>query len=346
MPGIFRFVLAGLVAVSHLSAAGFAEHFGDYAVRAFFILSGLAITAVLNDVYKFSPAPFVKNRLLRLFPGYLIVCAATGAAILLFPRETALFHPRWDTASAGAPDLLANLAIVPLAFSQPHFRLFEPGWSTAVEIILYGVLFAIAARSERNARIALAIAVAFHVVAFEAGLPFFYRYFSAASALLGFSIGAATYFMLRRGAIKPDGRLAATLALVWAGNMAAADTLAPAGYSTGVGYYLNTALAAGVIAFMPKPPAFLRQIDKTLGDLSYPIFLCQWIAGFTAAMFLPVPEWRGWMLTAATAPVLLAYACMLAVAQAALVEPARTRIRTSAAGEAEWAPVTESRCAA
>jgi peptidoglycan/LPS O-acetylase OafA/YrhL len=54
MFGILRFFLAYLVVLSHIVGSPYLSHFGFYAVRGFFVLSGFIMTAALNDVYHFN----------------------------------------------------------------------------------------------------------------------------------------------------------------------------------------------------------------------------------------------------------------------------------------------------
>ena len=55
----------------------YVAHFGFYAVRGFFVISGLMMTAALNEVYGFDGVRFWTNRALRLLPPYYLVCALT-----------------------------------------------------------------------------------------------------------------------------------------------------------------------------------------------------------------------------------------------------------------------------
>ncbi len=81
MPGILRFFLSILVIFSHLSGAHSASHFGYYAVRAFFVLSGIVLTKSLNETYSFDFYRFYINRLLRIVPLYALVCGITIVVI-------------------------------------------------------------------------------------------------------------------------------------------------------------------------------------------------------------------------------------------------------------------------
>ena len=85
MFGSLRFLLAFLVILSHLVGTEYVAHFGFYAVRGFFVISGLMMTAALNEVYGFDGVRFWTNRALRLLPPYYFVCALTLLAIAVAP---------------------------------------------------------------------------------------------------------------------------------------------------------------------------------------------------------------------------------------------------------------------
>ena len=113
MFGTFRLFLALLVVVGHLVDHEPFAHFGYYAVRVFFILSGFVLTGALNEVYQFDATRFAVNRLLRLVPIYYVVCAATLAVISRLPEAAFVFTPRWNP-DFGALDVVLNLLILPL----------------------------------------------------------------------------------------------------------------------------------------------------------------------------------------------------------------------------------------
>ncbi|MBY0142851.1 hypothetical protein H0176_21630, partial [Methylorubrum populi] len=64
MSGALRLLLAVMVILSHFAGDPYYKHFGYYSVSVFFILSGFAITAALNEVYAFDLKRFWINRAL------------------------------------------------------------------------------------------------------------------------------------------------------------------------------------------------------------------------------------------------------------------------------------------
>jgi peptidoglycan/LPS O-acetylase OafA/YrhL len=330
MSGVFRFLLAYTVVVSHLSGVARLDHAGDYAVRGFFVLSGFAITAALNEVYLFDGVRFFRTRLMRIAPLYFLACGVTFLLIRFLPHA-GLFMPRWDFHMNGE-NVLANFALLPLAFTEPTFRFIEPAWSIAVETIMYALLYLAMARSPRHAAIFLAGAVAYHVAQKAIGTDFSFRYFAIPSALLSYSIGSLIYFTTRKYDCR-NPRAFIAVAILWFAHLVVANVLAPQSYVENLGYYLNTILAAAVVATMPRRfgGPLLTSVDKYLGELSYPVFLFQWAAAFVAAQFLPLHDWRGWVLVAATTPVVVAFSALAAWFNARFIEPARAEVRTEPA---------------
>jgi peptidoglycan/LPS O-acetylase OafA/YrhL len=140
MFGLVRFFLSYLVVLSHLTGSVYAEHFGFYAVRAFFVISGFLMTSALHEVYRFDGVRFWTNRLLRLLPPYYFVCLLTLAAIILLPSAAEQFHWRHSGSVAEwTSEVMANLLVFPLHFPSPEFRLVPPYWSVAVELEMLSV---------------------------------------------------------------------------------------------------------------------------------------------------------------------------------------------------------------
>jgi peptidoglycan/LPS O-acetylase OafA/YrhL len=315
-----------MVIVSHLIGVHASMYLGFYAVRAFFVLSGFAITAALNDVYSFDGRRFWMNRTLRVAPPYLITCLFTAAAILAFPDEAARFMPRWGFPLTST-EIVENIAIIPLAFRHPDFRFLEQGWSIAVESIMYFVLFASVARRLQTALIIAIIGAAFHAVLIVNGGYFNIRYFSIPAALFSFSLGALCYF-LKKGILRPRIEILVLGGGVWAINLLAGISLAEE-YSQGIGFYLNTLSVTLLIAGLPSLHLgrLLKKIDDVLGELSYPIFLVQWLGAFIGYLLLSSAVTRGWLLIFISAPIILLLASLVAWVQQCLVEPARVIVR-------------------
>lgn len=329
MTGSLRFFLASVVVISHLINTQFYLHLGYYAVRAFFILSSSAMTAALHEHYRFDGARFWSNRFLKLAPTYFAVCALTSLAIGLFPQQAAYFMPRWAH-QASLSDVIENIAIVPIVFLGADRLIFiEPAWSLAVEIVMYAALFLFVARNAGFAFYGFALGFYFHLLASLSDAPFEQVYFSVEGAMLSFSIGALAYFWSRQTAREITPAAACLALAAWLVNLFAEGTLAPIDYPRQAGFYVNVLLSTLVCIALPslKAPPKLRRVDGLLRDLSYPVFLVQWLGGFIGFLLLSGAELRGWsLLMAAVLPILL-IAAALGWLQRRFVEPLRRRIR-------------------
>jgi peptidoglycan/LPS O-acetylase OafA/YrhL len=330
MFGALRFLLAYLVVLSHLVGSDYLAHFGFYAVRGFFVLSGFVITAALNEVYGFDAGRFWANRLLRLLPPYYLVCLVTLAVLAFVPADAGQFLSYWR-ADPRQNDMLMNLSVLPMQFSDAQLRIVPPYWSVAIEIEMYFLLWIVIARRPAFAAMALAAGISYHLACIYDGFPWTARYFTAPSATLSFSLGALVYFckQQRFPAIGLRGALLAFA--VWALNMTAAWWILPDSYAYGVGYYLNT-LAFALMVYGFAGCSFgsrVRAWDRRLGELAYPVFLLQWLAGFVTALVLfpGTGIARGWAVTLAATPVILLGAAGLAFLHRVLVEPLRARLR-------------------
>lgn len=343
MFGALRFLLSYLVVLSHLVDSAYLVHFGFYAVRGFFVISGYIITSALNEVYGFAGARFWANRLLRLLPPYYLVCALTVVAIFLLPNYAGEFLKHWHYDDVRASDVLMNVLVLPLQFPWAHFRIFPPYWSIAVELVMYALLWLVIARREAFAAIALGAGIVYHLACFDVGWSWSARYFTAPSALLSFAVGALIYFLRRRGALNVGPRVAYVAFAGWIANMVVAGSIFPEQYIFGAGYYIGTLYFAMLVAglagqkFAPRLAAF----DHVLGELAYPVFLLQWVVGFAVAVTFFPGVWRGWELTLAMTPVLIAAAYALSRAHERLIEPLRRRLR----GEAQRQTVARAAAA-
>jgi peptidoglycan/LPS O-acetylase OafA/YrhL len=331
MFGSLRFLLAYLVILSHLVGTEYVAHFGFYAVRGFFVISGLMMTAALNEVYDFDGVRFWANRALRLLPPYYFVCALTLLAIAIAPGQAATYLKFWR-GMPGAGDLLINLAVLPLQFSYGSFRFIPPFWSVAIEIDMYLLLFLVVSRRMGWALIALATGLSFQLACLYNAIGWGLEYFTAPSAVLPFAAGAVLYFLRRdlRWTVPP---LAAGCAFAaWIANMIAGGAVLPASHIFGPGYLIDTICFAVVVSGLSGLSAhqfgpLVERIDRMLGEWSYFAFLVHWLAGFLVAGILYNRDWRGWTLLLAVTPVVLVASAVLASLNRTFVEPLRSRVR-------------------
>ena len=318
MLGPLRFLLASFVVMFHLT--GLVPNIGQLSVNFFYVISGYLITLILNEVYKDNSRAFLINRYLRLYPTYYFF-ALISLLLSILPisgTTSSTFHLSW-VSKQGVMDWLGNLFIFPWAFvtdyavvSIPHFfasesfrfRLIPSTWSIAVEITCYFILWAFTARRVSLSILTFLIAVIIHFLIHYSSLTPEYAYAPFYAALLPFSMGATGYFfssMLERKdsfTTLKQGKKYLILILViisflinWYISTKSINLYSSAPY------YINNLIAMLSVMIMHNLDldGIAKKFSKTLGDLSYPLFLCQYPAGYIGWLIIGKPQdIRGW----------------------------------------------------
>lgn len=279
MLGIFRYVLALMVTLSHLwtSLAGWS---GVTAVFGFYVISGYLMTSVLNQTYGFSLKGFGRyalNRFLRIYPTYWFVLLLAALVVATIPRDAfytnfKLSMPREMT------DWLANIFIVGL-LDGPIKVLIPPAWTLDIEIFFY-VLMGLGLSRYRLFVLAwFAASLSYTLWLLSIDAPFTDRYVSYAAASLPFSIGAMVYMYRRALAQYVCLPLPiATVLFLFTVVVARMEWLGSPHHG---GFYIvllaSFLLLIALNNFDPQHRLkTLRSIDGFLGNLAYPIFLCHW----------------------------------------------------------------------
>ena len=146
---ITRFVLAAIVAQTHLVPLH-DQWLGQQAVFAFYTLSGYLMTRVLNTRYGFSAAgtkAFILNRILRLWPAYLVVLGLTLLVSLKFPLGA-------NRVPHTIIDAVTSLTII----GQTKFDYLSvsdalpvlTSWSLSIELVSYILLAIYFAKSKQR----------------------------------------------------------------------------------------------------------------------------------------------------------------------------------------------------
>jgi peptidoglycan/LPS O-acetylase OafA/YrhL len=300
--GLLRFFLASCVVSFHLTER--IPSIGILAVNFFYVISGYLITMILNETYRFSASNFFANRFLRIYPAHYAVSLLSLLFFWGLPGAHS-FHAVW-----GVPqwqDWVGNLLIFPWTVISPRFRIDPTTWSIAIELCCYFWLWLIVSRRPWIAVATIAIAILWQIRQFHFGVAAPMHYGPVSAAILPFSMGAASYFMackmsinrLKRSA-SVSMQLAILLAVivVFMLNWHLAAMYDPSPFF-GTFYYLNTVLACvAVVAFHGlRVDGAMGRVSSWCGDLSYPVFLSQWIAGFIAwhLMGTSAPM-RGWAI--------------------------------------------------
>jgi len=146
MTSYFRILLALLVAVSHINVRVFGYNEGVWAVSIFYILAGHVIQRIFFSFGKIPLTSSLKiyftDRLLRIFPLYLVIITLTALFLIVTNYGDPHFSPL---------NVILNAIIVPLnyyMYDQPyieilrkdHWWLNPPSWSLGAELQAYAIL--------------------------------------------------------------------------------------------------------------------------------------------------------------------------------------------------------------
>lgn len=206
---ISRYVLAAVVAETHLWPKG-QDWTGQIAVFAFYTLSGYLITRVLNTRYGFTwrgTGAFALNRVLRLWPAYLVLMGITLIAMHYLPLQN--FYPLIRPPKSSA-EIITNAIIigqVTFDFRQwvPLAKPLVTSWSLSIEVCCYFLLALYFARSSKRllafaALGVLAMALSTSWCATNGGAavygPYCFqnRYGVIQAGFVPFALGGAYYF--------------------------------------------------------------------------------------------------------------------------------------------------------
>lgn len=335
MLGIYRFGLAALVVVAHLTEGRlFFEHWGIFAVFGFYLISGYLMTVVLNEAYSFNLPSFAKNRFLRLFPIYYAAALITIIAIVVIPGAKE-YHNAW-TYTGRAIDVVGNLFIFPFEFYDASFRLIPPAWSVGVELINYFVLWLFVARSKKLAVITVGATLIYHAATFAMDMDWTKRYFPFYAALLPFSMGACIYFF-KDFAKKMTPTLLHTIAgasvLIGVANLLACGLFSGLAFkSFNLFFYINLICMTSFIYCVANSSLqkTFKRSGKLLGDLAYPMFLLHRVVGFIMSYLVLDGQRRGLSLVAVSIIPILLLSYGLAWSANKWLEPVRNVIRRQA----------------
>ena len=136
--GTYRLLLAIAVALSHVSVQFFHGHDpGVVAVISFFLISGYVMTGLVRAYYtEYRKVPlFYLDRLARIMPQYLFFLALTAGSQYLLRFPPSLEH-------ASIAGTLGNLLVIPLDFYMyspaiAKFTYIPQAWSLGLELMFY-----------------------------------------------------------------------------------------------------------------------------------------------------------------------------------------------------------------
>lgn len=312
MFGGFRFCLAWLVVVYHLSKHHPA---GYYSVYAFFTLSGFLMALVINKKYppNFQGAfNFTINRSLRIYPPYLAM-AAMSLVLLSIPGTAVTATKLVRLPDMGPPmgmsDWFQNIFIWGWNLQTP--KLVPQVWSVYRELFYCVLIFVVLARYPKAALALFGASVALALWFLVKGRPFYWVYNSVITAGVSYSAGCCIYHFkerLRPLACPRIPLICLMVVLPFLVELMGARYFAPESL---VPFYLNIVLSAYMILLLSfvKGSPRMKQVDQFLGNLSYPIFLCHFnVAIVLATLFHWPATGSDLLLSASILPIFgLAY---------------------------------------
>jgi peptidoglycan/LPS O-acetylase OafA/YrhL len=347
--GIYRFILPMLVVMGHLWTQGW---LGTHAVFAFYILSGFLMTLIMNKRYGYTPrgvSLFAINRFLRIFPIYYAACALTLALIVWQPTQLAAFHDAMRLSNDWL-GWVRDATIIGVRIDTLS-RLVPPAWALHTELVFYGLIALGLGRGPRIALAWLIVSLGLVVWNYASGRWIPEAYFTVLGGSLPFAIGCCLFHFRTRIEMWLPFRRAmvfGAIALWLINGGARLVLLAPAfqphvlrvlgldAYASVIGdgvdiitFYvslaLNVVLVQQLIQYRPSS-ATLKNWDKRLGDLSYPVYLLHWQCGFIASQLFGVEPRTAWVLLSSI-PILLVVSYVVNILLSDPLEHLRTSVK-------------------
>ncbi|WP_369811717.1 acyltransferase family protein [Pseudomonas citrulli] len=286
--GVYRLLLALLVAISHMGVTFMGFNPGVVAVVSFLIISGFVMTSLIERNYNAVGriGLFYLDRLLRLYPQFLLYFVMSCVVIhFLLPGTP-------QAQALTLENIATSLPILPLGFYMFGITVPEilpPAWSLGLEMCFYLLIPFLILHRRRG--IAFAVSVTVFMVATLGYINTdLYGYRLLPGVLFIFLCGSYLYRARAKG--------------LW---MAAITTIIAAS--------MFVAIVIGVIPRRPfnaevtlgialgLPAVFLlgrlkyHRLDELLGNISYGVFLNHFVVMYVLRAFWPV-AYSNLMITA------------------------------------------------
>ena len=263
---------------------------GNYAVSAFFLLSGFLMTFVMQESYQFSKRGFVTfwlNRMLRLYPIYWVVLLLTLIGLVFLdtiPRHPDLFMP--DTLLGWFSNLtMLYPKIVPHNFEP---RLVPPSWALTNELLFYFLISIGISKTKLRTMLWLLLSVGY----FGATYLFYdiptYRYSAVFASSLPFALGASLYWFKNQFPTLKSPLLPLALYVAFMCNALYGHQFLSSVKEISI--YLNYILSAALIVTLFKMIASrkVKKWDTYIGHYSYPIYLVHFLAAMVYTAWIGV----------------------------------------------------------
>ncbi|UPW19928.1 acyltransferase [Agarivorans sp. TSD2052] len=276
--------------------------FGRFAVFGFYILSGYLMTYVMQNSYGYSNSGrkrFALNRFLRLYPAYWFACITSLILLIVLAN----YLPETGFSTIRLPhDSLSILSNITMIFPHwiPHTitpRLSPATWALTVEIFFYIAICLGVSKTLIRTYIWLGLSIAFVVFSYTVDLFWHARYFSIPAGSLPFAIGSLIYFMVKNQSIPKSWNVflkhPAVILILMVTISAVVAWLIPQGLDHRVVellFYLNMLISALLVMSLAMgyqvSHLISKNLDKFIGDFSYPIYLLHYQASMIASVLL------------------------------------------------------------
>ncbi|MFA9273521.1 MAG: acyltransferase family protein [Candidatus Aquirickettsiella gammari] len=320
MLGTSRFILAILVALSHIDFRIAGLNPGVIAVVCFYLISGYVMTGLLREYFMgvSKIGSFYVDRVLRLFPQYLAILGLTLLWFLTTGKTTSFLQH-----APSINELLENLFIIPLNFYMfngiDQFTAIPPAWSLGAEIqfyLLFPWLLLLRLRW-----LAFSVGGVFLILASTGNLNTDLFGYRLLPGVLVYFILGSWMFDLKSLPIKLGRYVIAIFCIVlvvWIGLAKGSYINLPYNYETLIGILIGSALLFG-LARLPQ-----KAWDNRLGDLSYGVFLNHFLIQWS---WLGVPDTLTGMVQYLAVSVILSYLTQRFVEQPVLLWRKKIRQR-------------------
>jgi len=339
--GALRLALAVMVVFQHIASIPF---IGEHAVIFFFTISGYLMTLVLHKDYGYSVSGFSRfwmNRVLRLYPSYLLLLAISVVVLLWIPEQFVTNFKKVLALPQNPGEWLQNLTMVYAAWvpNSVEPRMSPATWAITIELFFYLLISLGISRTKESTLIWFAVSSVYVVFAFIYKHTHLVMYDLVTAGTLPFCAGAMLYHFrdelaqLLKGREKMTiGLGAAALIVIIISHFAGEELLG------GDKFGPLTLLLTTPIAFMMTAALLLskwsplpRRWDKLLGDMSYPVYLSHWICGLAVGWAIgiakPQPGLAGLVLASGALLLSLMFSAFVAKVVDPRVEHYRTAVR-------------------
>lgn len=286
--GAYRLLLAVLVAVSHMGKTFMGFNPGVVAVISFLIISGFVMTSLIERNYKSTEKVglFYLDRVLRLYPQFLLYFIASGAVLyILFPGSP-------QAAELTFRNIAASLTIVPLGFymfGAAGEGILPPAWSLGLEMCFYLVIPFLILYRARGIAFVLSVLV-FIPACFGIINTDVYGYRLLPGVLFIFLCGSYLYKPQAKGLAIAAGTTVAA-AVIFMAIMVGWIERRPSNAEVAAG------IALGIPAVYLLTKLKFHRADELLGNISYGVFLNHYMVIYFLHGLWPITSYDGYTVT-------------------------------------------------